>query len=66
MTVRSATGSVPAILRLDECLREDLVEMPVSGTLASGTAVNLLIPAVMARDGACPAYNDAFVRIAPD
>ncbi len=66
VTVRSATGSVPAILRLDECLREDLVEMPVSGTLASGTAVNLLIPAVMARDGACPAYNDAFVRIAPD
>jgi hypothetical protein len=39
--------------------------MPVSGSRARGTSLNLLIPAVMAGGGSCPAYNAAFVRLEP-
>ena len=61
--VRSRTGLLPALLRLEAGLHEEVAAMPVSGSLARGTSVNQLTEAVMAGDGACPAYNDTFVRL---
>ncbi len=64
VSVESVTGSVAAWVRLDDGLREDVAAIPLGGSLARGTSVNLLTRAVMAGDGACPAYNDTFVRVA--
>lgn len=63
--VVSPIGRIPARLQLDDGLREDMAMMPVSGSLARGTSLNLLIPALTAADGSCPAYNAAFVRLEP-
>ncbi len=63
--IRSATGSVPAVLQCDGTLRPGVAWMGTSGSAARGTSVNLLVSARMAGDGACPAYNDTFVRIEP-
>jgi len=63
--VISPMGRIPARLELDDSVREDMALMPVSGSRARGTSLNLLIPAVMAGGGSCPAYNAAFVRLEP-
>ena len=63
--VISEIAEIPAIVRVDAAQHEQVAAMPLSGSVARGTAVNLLAPAVMAGDGACPAYNDTRVRIEP-
>jgi anaerobic selenocysteine-containing dehydrogenase len=63
--VISPMGRILARLELDDSIREDMALMPVSGSRARGTSLNLLIPVVLAGDGSCPAYNGAFVRLEP-
>ena len=59
----SEHGRILAWLREDPQLQPGLIVLPLGGTVARGTAVNLLIGPDCASDGITPAYFDCPVRL---
>jgi anaerobic selenocysteine-containing dehydrogenase len=64
-TLESHLGSIEVVLRLDDCVRPDVVLLPKGGMLRDGRCANLLVAAVETDDGGGAAYYDELVRLRP-